>query len=539
MSDYRKIPVCLFFAIALLFAFGTSARADNAAPFNKVPTLLENQTLRLMNNLQSLGFQVSRGYFKLYTVDDCAYTYYIMHSCFANNPAAPYITFAIPPWPEEFVDAKTSSLEGPSQTGYNDIFRFDPREAIVILAKMPPPAAYFGEQTYLALREGTIDKSINNETYTAVAQDLPSLLQILFGYVPGEAPADTSSPRYISFSMLSNPINNVVIKRQSHSVFDQFRYFIITPDQVMNNIVQNALTNIGINQKDIFTESIPSNMNVGLDEASDTFNTLIRYAQPVDGGKTGTPSDTWRHVLPMAVFRVRNVQPNYVPQQYPQFNVNDLEERKGVNELDLADNLGNLLYSVSQKWNQPCADSHCSAQAGKFQDLQTAPPFIVGPQCQGAEENCLADNWDTTYQLYGPASLDNGEIYAVAGTLGTKTKNATYVGFGINYSEVLVGVANLSDKDLTGTAGRYRKQVNDTGKFFLYYFARDCSDIKSLTDGNCLEITDSIIPPGGHVSFTIRDYIVPETERGPDSTLILPSRVLQLHRPGNTTETKR
>ncbi len=82
-----------------------------------------------------------------------------MRTCYANNPAAPYVTFAVPPWPEEFVDPETSSLWGPSQEGYNDNFRFDPREAIVILGRLPPPAAYFAEQTYLFSRQGTIDKS--------------------------------------------------------------------------------------------------------------------------------------------------------------------------------------------------------------------------------------------------------------------------------------------------------------------------------------------------------------------------------------------
>ena len=37
MFDYRKIPVCLFFATALLLAAGASARGDSVMPLNKVP----------------------------------------------------------------------------------------------------------------------------------------------------------------------------------------------------------------------------------------------------------------------------------------------------------------------------------------------------------------------------------------------------------------------------------------------------------------------------------------------------------------------
>jgi len=48
--------------------------------------------------------------------------------------------------------------------------------------------------------------------------------------------------------------------------------------------------------------------------------------------------------------------------------------------------------------------------------------------------------------LYGPLSLDNGEIYAVAGKLGAETGIATYVGLGGNQVSTFNGVANLSDK---------------------------------------------------------------------------------------------
>ncbi len=530
MFDYRKMLVCLFFAFALLLAAGTSARDDSVMSLNKVPSQVESNACRLMDHLKKEGFEVSRGYFKLYTVDDCAYTYPIMHTCYANNPAAPYITFAVPPWPGEFVDDK-SNLWGPSHEGYDDIFRFDPREAIVILGRLPPPAAYFAEQTYLFSREGKIDMTSNNQTYQAIAKSMPALLPFFFAYMPGETPDDTPSPRFQSFSTLSNPINNVVIERESHAAFNQIRYFIITPDKLMNDALRSALAGISIKEEDIFTEPIPSDMIVGLEQESDTFTTIIRYSQPVDGGKPGTASYTWRNELPMVVLRVRNTRSNYVPQTYPQFYFNDLEERTSVSELGLGDDLGSLLYTVSRRWGQPCAEIGCSGRAETFQDLQTPPPSMVGPLCTSAEENCQGDNWDAAYQIYGPRPLDSGEIYAVAGTLGTETGNATYVGFGINYAEVFLGVANLSNIDLKGTAKRYRGEVNNTGKFYLYYFTRDCSGLEDLTDGNCFELTDAMIPSGKHFGLSIRDYIQPGTERGPDSSKVLPSRVLQLVRP--------
>ena len=473
-----------------------------------------------MDDLEKQGFEVSRGYFKLWTVNECVYTFDIMGSCYGNNPAAPYVTFAVPPWPEEFVDARTSSLWGPSYEGYNDIFRFDSREAIVILGKLPPPAAYFSEHTYLFSRQGTY--STSSSTYEAIAEYMPTLLRFFFAYMPD------GTTRFQSFSSLSNPINNVVIERQSHAAFNQIRYFIITPDQFMNAAVRKALAGISMKKEDIFTEPIPSDMIIGLEQASDDFTTLIRYAQPDDGGKPGTASDTWRKNLPLVVLRVRDARADREPQPYPPVV---LETRTAVDEYHLNRDLMDLVSAVARKWGQPCVNTDCSDRAKTFADLQTFPPYMVGPLCIPIGENCIGDNWDAAYQLYGPKSLDNGEIYAVAGTLGTETGNATYVGFGINYAEVFLGVANLSNRDLKGTAKGYKGEVSNTGDFYLYYFTRDCSDLEDLTGGHCFEIPATMIPPGKHFGLSVRDYVRPRTERGPDSSLVLPSKVLQPVRP--------
>jgi len=61
-------------------------------------------------------------------------------------------------------------------------------------------------------------------------------------------------------------------------------------------------------------------------------------------------------------------------------------------------------------------------------------------------------------------SLDNGEIYAVAGTLGTETGNANYVGLGGNQVSTFNGVANLSDKALEDTAKAHKRKVKNTGR---------------------------------------------------------------------------
>ncbi len=509
------------FSWCLIAIFVAGCSSDSGTgPKNNVPASVELDAQRLTNELRAQGFEVSRGYFKLWTINDCGYTFDRMGMCYGNNPAAPYVIFSVPPWPEEFVDTAISSVWGPSWAGYNDVYRLDPREAIVILGQLPPQGAYFSEQTFLFTRQGTYDTG--SSTYKNIDTYLHALLRLLFVTVPH------IPERVQIFASLSNPVNNVVIERQSVAAFDQIRYFIITPDQYMNNAVRNAFADISVEDRDVFTEQIPSDIRTGLDQASDSFSTFLRYAHPKDGGTPGTRSDTWRKDLPLIVLRVRDASADRQPQPYPPVV---LETRTAVDERPLNPDLGGLLAAVGRRWGQPCANADCSDRAQSFTDLQTFPTYTVGPLCTPIGENCLGDNWDTSYQLFGPASLDNGEIYAVAGTLGTETGNAMYVGLGINQASLLKGVADLSDGDLRGTANEYSGEVNNTGKFYLYYLTRDCSGLENLTDSHCLALPETMIPPGDHFAVSIRDYIRQGTQRGPDSSLVLPSMVLKLKRP--------
>jgi hypothetical protein len=58
--------------------------------------------------------------------------------------------------------------------------------------------------------------------------------------------------------------------------------------------------------------------------------------------------------------------------------------------------------------------------------------------------------------------------------------------------EVTQRKGNVSGMDLKGTAKRYAGQIR-VDKLFLYYFARDCSGLEYLTDGNCLSLKNLIL----------------------------------------------
>jgi hypothetical protein len=520
-----KHLVCLFlFFLILLTIGGREAYGKSPMPENKIPGQVESKARRLMNGLKQQGYEVERGYVRLYTEKDCPLSYQEMGMCYGNNPAAPYVTFSVPTWPEEFIDPATDEAFGFNYAGYSTSYRLDPREAIIILGILPPEASYFGLQTYVFTRQDTFNTQ--SPTYLFM-EDKPPLMRMFFTKVP------QNPERLVSLASLSNSINHVVIAEQSGQVFNQQRYFIITGDQYLDRTIRDALNQIWVKDDQIFTEQIPANVDLGLHESADDFVTLMRYAMPADGGEKGTPSDVWRSELPLVVLRVRDTRLDRSPEKYPVFT--EPEERPIASEFNLLDDLKSLVQAVSLKWGQPAA----ALSAMPMLRVQPSPINMVGPKCLLIGMNCLADTQDTSYQYSFPLPLGENIVYAVVGTLGTRTNNATYVGLGLTSTMRMLGFDNRSHFDLEDSASDYAPVVSNAEKFFVYYFTRNCSGLDSFTGGHCLEISDSDLPlcddPASPVcdklSISLRDYMPLGSQRGPDDNYILPSMVIPLQRP--------
>ena len=528
-SGYRLLALSI--ALAMLSPVqAASAAADSPMPETKVPGWEESKARRLAHGFKQQGYEVARGYFKLYTQDDCPYTYQVLHTCLGNNPAAPYVIPVVPPWPDEWVDPGTAGMIGPTVEGYNASYRLDPREAIVILAQLPPPARYFGLQTYLFSRPGEWHE--DSDQYGFVAEHVPAMVHTFFTKLPN------NQDRLQIFADLGEPINNVVIENQSSAVWDQVRYFVITPDKTMEDEVRQALVGLGIPEEDVFTEQIPSilgesDMAIGLGEESDDFLTLLRYAMPVDDIR----ANSWRERLPMVVLRIRDTRPAHQPQPYPWV---EFEDRFATEppETALAPNLVMLAHAVCSRWDQPC-------ELTPLVNMRASRLKLTGPECVKVGMNCLAPTEDAAYfmgkRLWLP---DNQLVYAVLGALGTQTGNATYVALGLNSSANQLGFDNIEDYMLTGTADGYTAVPNHE-RFFLYYFARDCAGLETLTNGQCYPIGDKLPdcpdpnPDPKDLECTmlvlsLRDYLFPGSQWGPAPEHTLNPLVITLQRPQET-----
>jgi hypothetical protein len=462
---------------------------------NQLPTSLE-QKVKDSEPTSLHGAEVARGYWILFSTEDCKLPIKTVGNCYGNNPTAPYILPVVPQWEDEFVDRKLHHVIAALQRNVSATYRFDEREALVVLGVLPPPGAYFGLQTYVYSREGTIRTA--DSIYQRVKL-IPDVRDLLFTQTPNPS-------RVLVFASIGNSNNNVIIERQSGEAFNQERFFVITPDAVMEREMTSALLRAGVSDpKYVFTEHVSSELvRLGIGPEADDLLTVMRYALPAGGDANGA---TWRQQLPFAVLRVRDVNTARATEPYP---TPAYDARSAISELGLGTDLGTLLGALKQQWGQPAAPAGSFINAFSYIDL-------VGQHCLGRPMNCLGDGQDTdTYRISPALGIEGGQVIAVLGTLATATGNATYVSLSVNRSAVLTGVANLSHLDLLGTAAALSGTVGNTGKFYIYYFARDCAGL-----ANCLALPESIIPKGEAIKIIQRNYIFPGTTRGADARLLL------------------
>jgi hypothetical protein len=481
---------------------------DPLSKANRLSESLEQKVQLVRADLESRGYEVARGYWRLWGAEDCKAPIQAVGFCYGNNPTAPYMLAMLPQWKDEHVDQPLHHALAKGQRSMSAIYRLDHREAIVVLAELPPPARYFGVMTNVFTREATLNES--DPIYQALA-DAPDLQAILFAVSPVPS-------RFMMISTFGDSNNNVTIAAQSGSVWSQQRFFVITPDRGMAAEVTEALGTAGVPAAHVFTEAAsPAVVRPGLGAHADDFITYMRYALPDDPAA----GDQWRKQLPLTILRVRDRNPSTALDPFP-LPIYDIR-RFNRDENELAGKLDAIVAAVKNDWKQPAAQTRVFFSLTDDFDLVGQHCLgIAGPLGVRGPMNCLGDNQDDE-PLIGPSfRLDGDTVVAVVGTLGTETGNATYASLSVNWFPYMVGVLNLSDVDLKGTAASYFEDP-DSDLFFVYYFARDCTGLE-----HCLEVSRKAIPSGGIMKAIVRNYVVPGTARGPRGDMLLMPRVIIL-----------
>lgn len=514
MNAVKFIAACA----ALLFGAlsgGVSAATDPLTEVNPLPPSLEQKVQDFEAALRAGGYEVARGYWILWTVDDCRFPLKTLGNCYGNNPTAPYVLAMLPHWNDEFVDPRLHRTLTDDWANMSPNYRLGEREAVVVLAKLPPPARYFGIQTNVFTREAELNP--NDPVYRLLNEHpaLKELQSIVFLASP-------NPERRMLVASIGNSTNNVVIEQQSKENWSRERFFVVTSDEAMAEAMTQALAQVeGVEANQVFTEPVsPKLARVGYGRQADDFITYIRYSMPNDIvlGKQ------WRDQLPLTVLRVRDTKGG---QAIKPFDVPKYEEKvANTDERTLKEDLSRLVAAVKEHWGQTSDDN-----SAEFRSLSLWVD-LIGQHCLGYDGppepepwitlprgpmNCLGDGQDADYQISsGTFHLDDDRVIAVVGTLGTKTGNATYTSLSVNWFPELVGVANRDDPVLEESAQQFKDKLSSPDlyrKFYVYYFARDCTGLYPW----CQEIPRTLIPRGDTIKFVQRNYVNPASESYPDS----------------------
>jgi hypothetical protein len=476
---------------------------DPLSKVNRLSPELEQRVRALRADLEARGYEVARGYWTMWGVEDCKYPLRTVGFCYGNNPTAPYAIAVLPRWRDEFVDRSLHHALMSPQRNMAPNYRLQEREALVVVAELPPQARYFGIQSNVFTRETSVNPA--DSIYQRVTD--PQLRSILFAVSPNPS-------RMMLMASIGNSINNVAIEQQSGAAFDQQRYFVITPDESMADAMTAALLRAGAPTADhVFTEPVsPALVRVGLGREADDLITYVRYAMPNDS----VAGEAWRERLPLTILRVRPTSssapanpfavPAYEPRSW------NYDERSA-----LAGDLQTLVGAVRAHWTQPDAEARPFFSA--FINLDLVGQHCLGypPNPRRAPMNCLGDTQDTDYQISQSLHIDDGQVIALLGTLATETGNATYVSLSVNWFPALVGVQNLSDLQLRGSAAPFAGALqHDARLFYVHYLARDCGGLHP-----CVEIPRKLVPVGETIKIIQRNYVVPGSRRGPEPTKLL------------------
>ncbi len=503
-----SLASCLVASLGWAQDHAAAAATDPLGNINRLPAALEQTVGTLRFNLSAHGFAVARGYWTLWGVDDCKYPLQTIGYCYGNNPTAPYALAVVPTWNDEYVEQKFHHLLNEPLRHMSGIHRLDQREALVIVAQLPPPARYFGMQSNVFTREAAFDPDNTPDPIYPIVTD-PLLLGILFGASPDPS-------RRMMVSSIGNSINNIVIEKQTgQAPWNKPAYFVITSDDGMKTEMTNALVAAGASESDIFTEPVaPDLVKLGLDRAADDLVTYIRYSMPDDP----VAGERWRQELPLAILRVRDMSARQYNHPLPVPKYTDRAANYDETALDVGDpsDFQALQDAVRTLWGQQHVQSLPFFSAYKKLDL-------IGQHCLGYDDpfpeprgpmDCLGDTQDADYQISQSAPLDGGEVVAVVGVLSKETGNATYTSLSVNWFPELIGVLNIDDKELKGSAEDFGTANSDL--FYVYYVARDCTGLT-----HCREISKKLVPAGELIKFIQRNYINPGSSSGPDPKYIL------------------
>ena len=396
-----------------------------------------------------------------------------------NNVGAPYLTLALPAAPEEA-----------GQLSVVADFRLRTDEAVLIVGRTPPPAAYFSYQTFLDARWN-------------------------------EQSAGPFRPYDELFAYLGDTVNSMTIQTTGGpDPYNRPLALLITGHRKTQERLRAALLAAGYPAAAINTEVLaPSLARFGYRRTADLFTFLHRVAIPQPGSEQAV-QDYIDHP-PLAVFRVRP-KVEFAPDP---LDAPVLRPRgSGRTEMDL--------FPAIEKVRRAVLEA-CGAGL-RATELDTSLPFDEGyPAVQrgvawipGVVDGSVGLTRDTVYLATPWFDLPEDGFAIAYGVNHAATGKATYSSLTVYLDPVLqFGVATAQSPQFYGTATRYLPDDPASGRLYVWKVARHCNG-----EPNCVEARPNgpcaAVSPDAKVRIVFRAYAEPATKAGPDHVELLYDRVI-------------
>jgi hypothetical protein len=390
-------------------------------------------------------------------------------SCLANNAGAPYKVYFLPPAPDQTV---------PNSVPWAYCLR--PDEAIVLVGRTPPTAAYFSYETFLAAR------------YSGVEQVRRRILACI---------GDTQ-----------NHLTIQTMDGADGTSFNAETILITTADRGIDARVRAAATRAGYSQGIVNTDVVPSSVvKLGLAYEADELVTINRIFLPESLEALRAYMEASQVVL-----RVTPREPAVLdPFPTPVLRVRGT----GTTEMDLAPALEALREAILAKYS--------GLSTTELETSVWLEDSFDGLQ-RGVE--MYAPTRDTIYfwtQPYFKLPAGHDDFVIVYGVNHERTGKATYSNFSLYADPTLkLGVVGENSRVFYGSAREYLPDHPLADYLYVWKISRDCaSDPKCLELANCCcERLDLDALPDLWVAFRV--YLEKETKVGPAFSEILYDRAI-------------
>lgn len=431
-------------------------------------TTTSSQLVTLDQALAARDFIVQPGSFEFLDLSSCCET-----MCSGNNPSSPYAALFVPPGPDQ-----TAPNPSPREDGRSSSYRLRHDEAIVVVGRTPPQAAYYGFTPYLMSR------------------------------------AATDGTEKTVFASLAETLNQLAIKTTG-GTFEATTAVIVAADRKTYAAARAALVDSGIPGSAINLITLdPAIGRFGLDAGTDTFGVLFRMALVADPAKElayeTDPGATVYRITPRTKGAFAKL--GSPPARPKATSPKETSLRPAV------DRLGDAIVAAHPGF---------TARAVSVDD---GVPDPMG--CITDVTFCGGDNRDTTYPGTNVRVVfsDPEDFYVVYGVDHVKTGKTAYSNASVYALDKLVGLASVASDEYPGSARAYLPADPDADRLYAWKLARACHG-----EPFCLEIPYGTCPTGmpdgalGTINF--RTYLEPSSKTAPLPSTLVRDRVLVFKRP--------